>query len=184
MVTIAVTGHMDLADEAIGRIRADLRELLADLPADAALVGRSCLARGADTLFAEEILSLGGRLSAIIPSRDYREAVVRPADLAEFDALRDAAAEVVVLPYEHAGRAAYEAANRRLLQDADRLVAIWDGQRPHRSWRRYGRHRGRGPPGRVGRRRRVAARCVQVRHLTLCPVPGRQQYDTALVTAG
>lgn len=129
MVTIAVTGHMDLADEAIGRIRAGLRELLADLPADA-LVGRSCLARGADTLFAEEILSLGGRLSAIIPSRDYREAVVRPADLAEFDALRDAAAEVVVLPYEHAGRAAYEAANRRLLQDADRLVAIWDGSAP------------------------------------------------------
>ncbi|MFD8328174.1 hypothetical protein [Streptomyces lydicus] len=129
MVTIAVTGHMDLADEAIGRIRAGLRELLADLPADA-LVGRSCLARGADTLFAEEILSLGGRLSAIIPSRDYREAVVRPADLAEFDALCAAAAEVVVLPYEHAGRAAYEAANRRLLQDADRLVAIWDGSAP------------------------------------------------------
>ncbi|MEV7379909.1 hypothetical protein [Streptomyces lydicus] len=128
MVTIAVTGHMDLADEAIGRIRADLRELLTDLRDDA-LVGRSCLARGADTLFAEEILALGGRLSAIIPSRDYREAVVRPADLAEFDALR-AAAEAVVLPYEHAGRAAYEAANRRLLQGADRLVAIWDGSAP------------------------------------------------------
>ncbi|MFI0784598.1 hypothetical protein ACH4Q6_03240 [Streptomyces lydicus] len=129
MVTIAITGHMDLADEALGRIRADLRELLADLHDDA-LAGRSCLARGADTLFAEEILSLGGRLSAIIPSRDYREAVVRPADLAAFDALRDAAADVVVLPYEHAGRAAYEAANRRLLQGADRLVAVWDGSAP------------------------------------------------------
>jgi hypothetical protein len=129
MVTIAVTGHMDLADEAVGRIRTDLRELLADLRDDT-LVGRSCLARGADTLFAEEILSLGGRLSAIIPSRDYREAVVRPADLAEFDTLRDAAAEVVVLPHEHAGHAAYEAANRRLLQGADRLVAVWDGSAP------------------------------------------------------
>jgi hypothetical protein len=129
MVTIAVTGHMDLADEAVGRTRADLRELLADLRDDA-LAGRSCLARGADTLFAEEILSLGGRLSAIIPSRDYREAVVRPADLAEFDALRDAGAEVVVLPYEHAGHTAYEAANRRLLQGADRLVAVWDGSAP------------------------------------------------------
>lgn len=129
MVTIAVTGHMDLADEAVGRIRADLRALLADL-SDDALVGRSCLARGADTVFAEEILSLGGRLSAIIPSRDYREAVVSPADLATFDALRAAAAELVVLPYEHAGRAAYEAANHRLLQGADRLVAIWDGSAP------------------------------------------------------
>lgn len=129
MVTIAVTGHMDLAGEAVSRIRADLRALLGDVRDDT-LVGRSCLARGADTLFAEEILSLGGRLSAIIPSRDYREAVVRPADLAEFDALRDAAAEVVVLPYEHAGHAAYEAANRLLLQGADRLVAVWDGSAP------------------------------------------------------
>lgn len=129
MVTIAVTGHMDLADEAVGRIRTDLRALLADLRDDA-LVGRSCLARGADTLFAEEILSLGGRLSAIIPSQDYREAVVSPADLATFDALRAAADEVLVMPYEHADRAAYEAANRRLLQGADRLVAVWDGSAP------------------------------------------------------
>ncbi|MGW2488346.1 hypothetical protein ACWCV9_14160 [Streptomyces sp. NPDC001606] len=129
MVTIAVTGHMDLADETVGPVRAELRDLLAGLRNDT-LVGRSCLARGADTLFAEVVLSLGGRLSVIIPSRDYREAVVRPADLAAFDALRKAASDVVVMPYEHAGRAAYEAANRRLLQGADRLVAVWDGSAP------------------------------------------------------
>ncbi|MFC9683617.1 hypothetical protein [Streptomyces sp. NPDC056948] len=129
MVTIAVTGHMDLADEAVSPLRAALRDVLAGLPLDL-LVGRSCLARGADTLFAEEVLSLGGRISAIIPSLDYRETVVRPADLARFDLLRDAAAEVVVMPYEHAGRAAYEAANRELLQGADRLMAIWDGSAP------------------------------------------------------
>ncbi|MEU5397611.1 hypothetical protein [Streptomyces tibetensis] len=129
MVTIAVTGHMDLTEEAVVPVRAALRNLLTGLTLDM-LVGRSCLARGADTLFAEEVLSLGGHLSAIIPSRDYREAVVRPADLAKFDALRDAAAEVMVMPYDHAGRAAYEAANRRLLQGADRLMAIWDGSAP------------------------------------------------------
>ncbi|WP_171169227.1 hypothetical protein [Streptomyces sp. I05A-00742] len=129
MVTIAVTGHMDLAAEAAGPVRAALRELLAGLRDDA-LVGRSCLARGADTLFAEEVLSLGGRLSVIIPSRDYRDAVVHPADLAAFDALRGSAADVLVMPYEHAGRAAYEAANHRLLRGADRLVAVWDGSAP------------------------------------------------------
>ena len=129
MVTIAVTGHMDLADEAVAPVRAALRELLGGLRGDA-FVGRSCLARGADTLFAEEVLSLGWQLSAIIPSEDYRQAVVRPADLATFDALRDGAVEVAVLPYQHAGRAAYEAANDRLLQGADRLVAVWDGSAP------------------------------------------------------
>lgn len=129
MVTVAVTGHMDLADEAAEAVRTALHELLAGLRGDA-LVGRSCLARGADTLFAEEILALGGRLSAIIPSRDYRDAVVAPADLIRFDALCEAADEVVVMPYEHAGHAAYEAANFRLLQGADRLLAVWDGSAP------------------------------------------------------
>ncbi|MFG3510362.1 hypothetical protein ACGF5F_33255 [Streptomyces sp. NPDC047821] len=129
MVTVAVTGHMDLADEAAEAVRTALRDLLAGLRGDS-LVGRSCLARGADTLFAEEILSLGGRLSVIIPSRDYRDAVVTPADLTRFDALCEAADEVVIMPYEHAGRAAYEAANLRLLQGADRLVAVWDGSAP------------------------------------------------------
>ena len=129
MTTIAVTGHMDLAPEAAGLVPAQLRKLLGEFEGDD-LVGRSCIARGADTLFAQEVLALGGRLSAIIPSRDYREAEVPEEDLARFDALLDAAEEVLVMPYEHAGRDAYEAANRRLLQGADRLVAVWDGSPP------------------------------------------------------
>ncbi|MEU9209441.1 hypothetical protein AB0D27_16200 [Streptomyces sp. NPDC048415] len=129
MVTVAVTGHMDLTAEAADSVRAALRELLAGLRDDT-LTGRSCLARGADTIFAEEILALGGRLSAIIPSRDYREAVVRPADISRFDALCDAADEVVIMPFEHAGADAYEAANLRLLEGADRLTAVWDGSAP------------------------------------------------------
>ncbi|MGW0138126.1 hypothetical protein [Streptomyces calvus] len=129
MRTIAVTGHMDLAPEAAAPVRASLHELLRSLRGDG-LVGRSCLARGADTLFAEEILALGGRLSAVIPSRDYRDAAVPAEDLARFEALRNAAADVTVMPYAHAGPEAYAAANRRLLQGADRLVAVWDGSAP------------------------------------------------------
>ncbi|MFC8125723.1 hypothetical protein [Streptomyces sp. NPDC057302] len=129
MVTVAVTGHMDLVAGATDPVRTALRELLAGAYDDA-LAGRSCLARGADTLFAEEILALGGRLSAIIPSRDYRDTVVAPTDLVRFDALCEAADEVVIMPFEHAGREAYEAANRRLLQGADRLLAVWDGSAP------------------------------------------------------
>ncbi|MEU9097888.1 hypothetical protein [Streptomyces sp. NPDC048361] len=128
MTTIAVTGHMDLTPDSVGPVRAALRKLLdAFTPG---LVGRSCLAPGADTVFAQEVLALGGRLVAVIPSRDYREAEVSAADLALFDALCRAAQEVAVMPYDHAGRDAYEAANRRLLKGADRLVAVWDGGAP------------------------------------------------------
>ncbi|GGY00869.1 hypothetical protein [Streptomyces minutiscleroticus] len=129
MTDIAVTGHMDLAPEAYGPVRARLHEFLAGLR-DERLVGRSCLARGADSLFAEAVLSLGWGLSVIIPSRDYREAVVHAADLARFDALCEAADEVTVMPYARAGREAYEATTHRLLHGAQRLVAVWDGSAP------------------------------------------------------
>ncbi|MCX5387106.1 hypothetical protein [Streptomyces sp. NBC_00083] len=128
MPTIAVTGHMDLTPDSVGPVRAALREILG--ACTPGLVGRSCLAPGADTLFAQEVLDLDGRLCAVIPSRDYREAEVGAADLARFDALCAAADEVAVMPYDHAGRAAYEAANRRLIEGADRLVAVWDGGAP------------------------------------------------------
>ncbi|MET9361232.1 hypothetical protein ABZX93_09990 [Streptomyces sp. NPDC006632] len=128
MTTIAVTGHMDLTTDSAGPVRAALRKLLEEYTPG--LVGRSCLAPGADTLFAEEVLALGGRLHAIVPSGDYREAELDGADLARFDALCAAADGVTVMPYDHAGRDAYEAANRRLLVGADRLVAVWDGGAP------------------------------------------------------
>lgn len=66
----------------------------------------------------------------MIPSRDYRERKVRPDHAETFDRLVKAADEVVVLPHETANRQAYEAANSVLLERADRLVAVWNGEPP------------------------------------------------------
>lgn len=129
MTTLAVTGHMDLTPETVPRIRNALRELLAQ-HTGAELVGVSCIAAGADAVFAEAVLETGGRLVAVIPSEDYREEKVRPEHAARFEGLLAAAAEVVVMPYEIANRRAYEAANAELLTRADRLVAVWDGTPP------------------------------------------------------
>ncbi|MFI5617512.1 hypothetical protein [Streptomyces sp. NPDC051567] len=127
MTVIAVTGHMDLAEESVPVVREALAALLGPYTEEG-LTGVSCIAKGADALFADAVLSLGGRLVVVVPSQDYREAKVKPGHAAEFDRLRQAAAEVVVMPYAEADRAAYEAANSELLRRADRLVAVWDGQ--------------------------------------------------------
>jgi hypothetical protein len=37
----------------------------------------SCIAAGADALFAEAVLGVGGRLVVVVPSRDYRQAKVK-----------------------------------------------------------------------------------------------------------
>ncbi|MGP4091083.1 hypothetical protein [Streptomyces sp. KR55] len=129
MTTIAVTGHMDLTDASIPLVRDALRETLKPY-ADGGLVGVSCIAKGSDSLFAEVVLELGGRLAAVIPSQDYRQNKVKPDHAETFDRLTAAADEVLVLPHEAANRSAYEDANRALLQRADRLVAVWNGEPP------------------------------------------------------
>ncbi|MBO8191206.1 hypothetical protein ITI46_05800 [Streptomyces oryzae] len=129
MTTLAVTGHMDLTDATVPLVRDVLDKLLADYePAE--LVGVSCIAKGSDSLFAEAVLAARGRLVVVLPSRDYREAKVKPEHAATFDRLRAAASDVLVMPYATANRTAYEAANAELLRRADRLVAVWDGQPP------------------------------------------------------
>ncbi|MDT0573979.1 hypothetical protein RM704_42140 [Streptomyces sp. DSM 3412] len=146
---IAVTGHLDLTEQTVPLVRGALDDLLRPYAPDAdsadsadsagpggsggpggPLVGVSCIAKGADTVFAEAVLGLGGRLIVVVPSRDYRRSTVEPEHADSYDRLVEAAEEVVVLPYETADREAYEAANAVLIQRADRLVAVWDGAPP------------------------------------------------------
>ncbi|MDX3224395.1 hypothetical protein [Streptomyces sp. ME19-01-6] len=129
MTTIAVTGHMDLTDESVPLVRAELDKTLAAYDS-ASLVGVSCIAKGSDSLFAEAVLAAGGSLIVVIPSQDYRRAKVKPDHAETFDRLVQAADEVLVMPHETANRQAYEAANAVLLERADRLVAVWNGQPP------------------------------------------------------
>lgn len=130
MTTIAVTGHMDLTEDSVPLVRTALDDLLKQYADHGRLVGVSCIAEGADSLFAEAVLAVGGRLTVVIPSRDYRRNKVRPDHALVFDRLVAAAEEVLVLPHETADRQAYEAANAVLIERADRLVAVWNGEPP------------------------------------------------------
>ncbi|TDP29851.1 hypothetical protein DFR75_112120 [Nocardia ignorata] len=121
---ISVTGHMNITSDTAELVREAITNLIAGTPD---LVGVSCIARGADSVFAEAVLAAGGQLEVVLPSRDYREAKVKPDHLEQFDALIARADVVRVMDFDTAGKEAYEAANAALL-DADRLIAVWDGQ--------------------------------------------------------
>ncbi|NBE50739.1 hypothetical protein [Streptomyces boluensis] len=129
MTTIAVTGHMDLTHESVPLVRAALADLLKAYSADE-LTGISCIAAGSDSLFAEALLEADGRLVVVLPSQDYRQAKVKPDHAETFDRLVEVADEVLVMPYETANRQAYESANLTLLERAERLVAVWNGEPP------------------------------------------------------
>lgn len=123
---IAVTGHMNISEATTTLIATAIREHLEHV--GAGVVGISCIARGADSVFAETVLNVGGDLEVILPSTDYRDAKVKPDHAPLFDALLAQATAVRTMPFPTANREAYEAANNAMLDSADELVAVWDGQ--------------------------------------------------------
>lgn len=127
MPRIAVTGHMDLTRESVPLVYKAIIDLL--MPhMSAELIGISCIARGADSIFADALLDVGGKLEVVLPAVNYRETKVKREHAAQFDALVHRASKVHTLPFERADRDAYAAANEVLLASCHQLFAIWDGR--------------------------------------------------------
>jgi hypothetical protein len=140
---LGVTGHrLDKLDgAAIARLKPAVGQAVARV---ARVAGRSAaslqvvspLAEGADRLVASAALEQSAELVAALPfPRDaYRDDFADPASKAEFDALLSQAAAVVELPGERrdaaARAAAYAAVGRRVVDDSDMLIAIWNGDSP------------------------------------------------------
>jgi hypothetical protein len=127
-VRVGITGHMNLTPESVPLVAAGIRKVLSEH--EQPLVGVSCLARGADQVFACVVLELGGQLDVVIPAADYRERKVKPDNREEFEALIRQATNVRVLEFDTSNRDAYVAANETVLGGVDALVAVWDGAPP------------------------------------------------------
>lgn len=129
---IGVTGHRVLAQTE--RVEAGIEAAIARIEAShpgRPLVVVSALAEGADRLVAAAVLRRpGARLWAILPllKSDYVDDFATLDSKEDFLRLLARADEVTELPAQ-AGRAeAYAAANDRLLDRIDVLVAVWDGR--------------------------------------------------------
>jgi hypothetical protein len=122
---IGITGHSNLTPDTVRLVADAIRDALTDT---ADLSGVTCLARGADQVFARAVIEAGGALHVVLPAADYREHQVSPDNEREFDALLDHAATVHTMPFPQSGHAAYMAASEHMLSRVDSLLAVWDGQ--------------------------------------------------------
>lgn len=129
MPRIGITGHSSLSDATAGLVADALRAVLVIHEVDK-LVGVTCLARGADQIFARVVLELGGSVEVVLPAADYRDRKVKPDNMAEFDELVARAASVHVMSLPESNRAAYEAASAHVMANVDEMVAVWDGAPP------------------------------------------------------
>jgi hypothetical protein len=91
------------------------------------VTGLSCLADGADQIFARAVTDLCGTLE-VVPAAGYRAGL--PADSPPgYDALFGRRRPFTAsTPHSHV------AASRLMVDDADELYAVWDGK-PARVWR-------------------------------------------------
>lgn len=128
---VGATGHRLLHAETARIVERTLYERLSRLPAGV-LVGVSSLADGADQLFAEAVLALGGSLEVVLPAARYRESL--PSEcLPAYDRLLACAAAVECLEHEDSTSEAHMAAGRVVVDRSDVLIAVWDG-RPARGF--------------------------------------------------
>jgi hypothetical protein len=125
MTRVGVTGHRDLSTTTRDLVAAGLAAELRELDG---LRGLSSLAEGADQLFAEQVLTTGGALVAVIPCSGYSGAFTTEAGVAHYRALRARAEEVIELPFRAPSEEAFWAAGRRIVSLADVLLAVWDGR--------------------------------------------------------
>ncbi|EWC62228.1 hypothetical protein UO65_2477 [Actinokineospora spheciospongiae] len=123
---IGITGHSNLTTATTTLIADALRDTLRAYRGSN-LVGVTCLARGADQIFARVVLGLGGVVEVVLPAADYRERKVKPDNAVDFDALVDAAHLVHTMPFDTSDRSAYLAASEHVLSTVEAIVAVWDG---------------------------------------------------------
>lgn len=123
MTQLAITGHRGLSDELEAEVDRMIRATVAE---NRDVVGVSCLADGADAVFAQAVLDAGGSLIAVLPAAEYRDSLpeeYRPV----YDRLLARAGKVVQLPFVTPDPQAYMEAGKRMVDESDTLLAVWDG---------------------------------------------------------
>jgi hypothetical protein len=122
---VAITGHQNLGDkDTIGWLETKLEFKIHQLNVEQ---GYSCLAVGADQLFAKVILKNKIPLVAVIPSYDY-ETTFSISSISSYKLFLSKASQKFQLPYKNATETAFYEASKFMLDKCDILIAVWNGK--------------------------------------------------------
>jgi len=127
---IAITGHRGLSSDTTAVVDEAIRAALGEYRGE--MTGVSCLADGADQIFARAVLDHGGLLEVVVPANEYRDGLPEETHK-EYDRLLRLAAAVHRLQFVESTSEAHMEASRVMVDEADELYAVWDGQ-PARSY--------------------------------------------------
>jgi hypothetical protein len=125
MPLVGVTGHQDIPPTALAYVESGIESALIRL--DDNVAGVSSLSAGADQIFADVVLRMGGRLHVVIPCQRYVDAFSDGDAVRRFESLLRQASTVETLKYTEPSEEAFWQAGRRIVELSQVIVAVWDG---------------------------------------------------------
>ncbi|MBP8806154.1 MAG: hypothetical protein KBG48_20810 [Kofleriaceae bacterium] len=122
---VGVTGHQDLGGP-VGF--AWVRRALADQVAQChPTSGLTCLAAGADQVFADVLDAAGIPFEVVVPCTGYEDSFASLEARSAFESLLQHGRHVVRLPYPAPSEEAFFAAGRYIVAHCELLFAVWNG---------------------------------------------------------
>lgn len=126
LMIVGETGHQGLSEDIRDHVVFDMARILSQLPEPWA--GLCSLAGGADQEFAQQVLTHGGRLRVVVPSRGYETTFATLAERTQYNALLAEAEDIVRLDFPEPSEEAFFAAGKMIVDGSDLLIAVWDGE--------------------------------------------------------
>jgi hypothetical protein len=127
MPRIGVTGHQRLVDpSAWPWVDLEISKVLRG--SHQRVIGLTSLAMGADQVFAEVVLRNGGDLVVILPFPEYELVFPEVRERQRFHTLLARASSIEVLERKETEEEAYLVAGKRVIDESDRVIAVWDGE--------------------------------------------------------
>jgi len=124
---VGISGHQRLSNPDDWEwVRQEMKACLASLSQP--VVGVTSLAIGADTLFAEIVLALGGALRVVVPFSGYEEKFASDDDRGTYLSLLSQAEKVDVLRRHNTDEESYYAAGKTVVDLSDLIIVCWDGK--------------------------------------------------------
>jgi hypothetical protein len=126
-MNVGFTGHQNIGPERVVEwVRATISE---QVERYRVTHGYTCLAAGADQLFAQVLEKKGLGFSAIIPCADYETTFDDSSDRDRYYALLSSAAESIQVGSGPPSEDAYYCAGREIVSRAQLVFAVWDGKK-------------------------------------------------------
>jgi hypothetical protein len=122
---VGITGHQNLgSDDTIMWLRERISAVLDENPVTE---GFTCLAKGADQVYAEILLGKFIPYTFVRPCQGYEGTFRLPSDLVNFERLRKDAAHTIEMPFQDPSESAYLRAGQFIVDNSELLIAVWDG---------------------------------------------------------